>query len=53
MAVFGTFKGYVTAEIRVTITGRPMNADLVIVPGGMTSQMQVLNVVVNEPFRTT
>ena len=28
-----------------------MNTDLVIIPGGMTSQLQVLDVVVNKPFK--
>ncbi|KAJ8358118.1 hypothetical protein AAFF_G00032710 [Aldrovandia affinis] len=28
-----------------------MNGDLVIIPGGMTSQLQVLDVVVNKPFK--
>uniref|UniRef100_A0A672FD58 DDE-1 domain-containing protein n=1 Tax=Salarias fasciatus TaxID=181472 RepID=A0A672FD58_SALFA len=30
---------------------RSMNGDLVIIPGGMTSQLQVLDVVVNKPFK--
>jgi hypothetical protein len=28
-----------------------MNTDLVVMPGGMTSQLQVLDVVVNKPFK--
>jgi hypothetical protein len=46
------FKGHVTPEIKVTITGRSMNTDLVI-PGGMMSQLQVLNEVVKKLFKTT
>jgi hypothetical protein len=34
MPVFEAFKVYVTAEIKVTITGRSMNTDLVVIPGG-------------------
>ena len=53
MLVLGAFKGHVTPEIEVTITGSSMNTDLVVIPGGMTSQLQVLNVVVKKPFKTT
>jgi hypothetical protein len=37
MTVFGAFKGHVTPEIKVTITGRSMNTDPVVIPGGMTT----------------
>ena len=46
------FQGHVTPEIEVTVTGRSMSTDLVVIPGGMTSQLQVLNVV-KKPFKTT
>jgi hypothetical protein len=52
MPVFDAFQGHVTPEIKVTITGRSMNTDLVVILGGMTSQLQVLNVV-KKPFKTT
>ena len=45
------FKGHVTPEIEATVTGSYMNTDLVIIPGGMTLQLQVLDVVVNRPFK--
>jgi len=53
MPVFDAFQGHVTPEIKVTITGTSMNTDLVVIPGGMTSQLQVLYVVVKKPFKTT
>jgi len=53
MPVFDAFQGHVTPEIKVTITGRSMNTDLMVIPGMMTSQLQVLNAVVKKPFKTT
>jgi len=53
MAVFDAFQRNVTPEIKVTIIGRSMNTDLVVIPVGMNSQLQVLNVVVKKPFITT
>ena len=53
MPVFYAFQGHATPEIKVTITGRSMETDLVAIPGGMNSQLQVLNVVVKKPFKTT
>jgi len=53
MPVFDAFQGHVTPEIEVKITGRSMNTDLVVIPGGMNSQLQELNVVVKKPFKTT
>jgi hypothetical protein len=53
MPVFDAFQGYVTPEIKVTITGRSMNTDLTVIIWWMTSQLQVLNVVVKKPFITT
>jgi hypothetical protein len=50
MPVFDAFHGHVTPEMRVTITGRYMNTNLLAIPGGMTSQLQVLNVVVKKPL---
>jgi len=42
----------VTPEIKVTITGRSMNTDLMVIPGWMNSQLQVLNIVVKKPFKS-
>ena len=28
-----------------------MNTDIAVIPGGMTSQLQVMDVVVNKPFK--
>jgi len=53
MPVFVAFQEHVTPEIKVTITGRSMNTDVMVIPGWMTSQLQVLNVGVKKPFKTT
>ena len=53
MPVFDAFQGYVTPEIKVTISGRSMNTDFMVIPVGMTSQLQVLNVGVKKPFKTS
>ena len=46
------FKGHVSPEMKVTITGRYTNTDLVVITRGMTSQLQVLNVEVKKQFET-
>jgi len=51
MLVMDVFKGHLTPEIEATVTGSSMNTDLVVIPGGMTLQLQVLDVVVNKPFK--
>jgi len=51
MLVMDVFKGHLTPEIEATITGSSMNTDLVIIPGGVTVQLQVLDVVVNKLFK--
>jgi len=38
--------------MKVTITGRFMNTDLIVIPRGMTSQLQVLSVEVKKKFKT-
>jgi len=38
--------------MKVTITGRFTNTDLVVITRGMTSQLQVLNVEVKKQFET-
>jgi hypothetical protein len=49
MLVLDAFKGHLTPELRSVI--HAMNTDLVVIPGGITSQLQVLEVVVNKPFK--
>jgi hypothetical protein len=49
MLVLDAFKGHLPPEVKSMI--HAMNTDLVVVPGGMTSQLQVLDVVVNKPFK--
>ncbi|KAM3597912.1 uncharacterized protein V6R79_011098 [Siganus canaliculatus] len=43
------FHGNLTEPVKKRL--RSMNGDIVIIPGGMTSQLQVLDVVVNKPFK--
>jgi putative intracellular protease/amidase len=50
MLVVDVFKGHLALEIKAAITGISTNTDLVIIPGGITSQLQVLDVMVNKPF---
>uniref|UniRef100_A0A3Q3F4S1 HTH CENPB-type domain-containing protein n=1 Tax=Labrus bergylta TaxID=56723 RepID=A0A3Q3F4S1_9LABR len=49
MLVLDAFSGHLTEPVKSQV--RAMNGDLVSVPGGMTSQLQVLDVVVNKPFK--
>jgi hypothetical protein len=44
------FKGHLTEKVK-TVASYLLNTDLVIIPGGMISQLQVLDVVVNKPFK--
>ena len=53
MPVFDAFQEYVTPEIKVTITGRSMDTDFMVIMAWMNSQLQVLNVGVKKPFKTT
>ena len=50
MLILDAFKGHLTELVKEKV--RKLNCDLVIIPGGMTSQLQVLDVVVNKPFKT-
>uniref|UniRef100_A0A1A8E7J6 DDE-1 domain-containing protein n=1 Tax=Nothobranchius kadleci TaxID=1051664 RepID=A0A1A8E7J6_NOTKA len=43
------FRGDLTDAVKAQV--RKMNGDLVIIPGGMKSQLQLLDVVVNKPFK--
>lgn len=49
MLVLDAFRGHLTEQVKAQV--QKMNGDLVIIPGGMTSQLQVLDVVVNKPFK--
>jgi hypothetical protein len=49
MLVLDAFKGHLTEKVK-TVASNLLNMELVITPGGMTSQLQVLDVVVNKPF---
>jgi hypothetical protein len=41
--------GHISEEVKVTIERK--NCDLVVIPSGMTTQLQPLSVLVNEPFK--
>jgi hypothetical protein len=49
MLVLNAFKGHLTPEVK--FANHAMNTDLMVIPGGMTTQLQVLDVVVNKPFK--
>jgi CBS-domain-containing membrane protein len=49
MLVLDTFKGLLTEKVK-TVASDLLNMDLLIMPGGMTSQLQGLDVVINKPF---
>jgi hypothetical protein len=51
MLVLNAFKGNLTPEIKATVTGSSINTDIVVIPEGMTSQLQMLDVVVNKPLK--
>jgi hypothetical protein len=50
MLVLDAFKGHVTEKVK-TVPSNLLNKDLVIIPGGITSQLQVFDVVVKKPFK--
>ncbi|KAJ8891683.1 hypothetical protein PR048_004212 [Dryococelus australis] len=45
MFVLDSFKGHLTPDVKNT--AQDLNTDLVVIPGGITSQLQVLDVPVN------
>lgn len=49
MLILDAFCGHLSDPVKKQV--KAMNGDLVIIPGGMTSQLQVLDVVVNKPFK--
>lgn len=49
MLVLNTFKGHLTDEVEEALT--KSNTDLVVIPGGMTSQLQPLNICINKPLK--
>lgn len=50
MLVLDAFKGHLTDSVKEEL--KRSNTDLVIIPGGMTSQLQPLDVSVNKPFKS-
>jgi hypothetical protein len=49
LLVLDSFKGHLTEEVKKVI--RAGNSDMVVIPGGMTSLLQPLDVSVNKPFK--
>lgn len=49
MLVLDAFKGHTTEKVKAAI--KEMGSDFVCIPGGMTSQLQPLDVSVNKPFK--
>lgn len=49
MLVLDAFRGHLTPQVKKVLEDG--HTDLVVIPGGMTSQLQVLDVVVNKPFK--
>jgi putative intracellular protease/amidase len=47
MLVLDAFKGLLTPEIKSAVTSSFMDTDLVVIPGGITSQLQTIN----KPFK--
>jgi hypothetical protein len=48
LLVLDALKGHPTQDVKEEV--RKANTDLIMIPGGMTSQLQVLDMVVNKPF---
>jgi hypothetical protein len=44
-----SFRGHLTQNTKTVL--QACNTDLVVIPGGMTSILQALDVVVNKPFK--
>ncbi|KAJ8868409.1 hypothetical protein PR048_029925 [Dryococelus australis] len=49
MFILDFFEGHLTPDVKKT--AQDLNTDLVDIPEGMTSQLQVLYVAVNKPFK--
>ncbi|KAJ8882061.1 hypothetical protein PR048_018549 [Dryococelus australis] len=49
MLVPDSFKGNLAPDVKKTV--QHLNTDLVIIPGGMKSKLQVLDIAVNKLFR--
>ncbi|EEC17016.1 POGO family transposase, putative [Ixodes scapularis] len=49
MLQLDSFRGHLTPEVKTKL--RNINSDLVVIPGGMTPELQPLDVSVNKPFK--
>jgi hypothetical protein len=47
--VLDSFKGHLTQQVKEEM--RKANTDLIVIPGGMTPQLLVLDVFINKPFK--
>lgn len=50
MLTLDAFCGHITPKVKSLVI-QHLNIDFVIIPGGMTSQLQVLDVTVNKAFK--
>lgn len=49
MLILDSFRGHLTDEVKSRIAEG--NSDLVVIPGGLTSRLQSLDVCINKPFK--
>jgi hypothetical protein len=49
MLILDSFHGHTTQEVKKILKNR--NMDQVIIPGGLTSMLQPLDVCINQPFK--
>ena len=49
MLVLDAFKGHLTDSVKKQL--RKMNTELVVIPGGMTSVLQPMDISINKPFK--
>jgi hypothetical protein len=49
MLVLDAFRGHLPEELEIKLTRK--NCDFVLIPDGMSSQFQLLDVLVNKPFK--
>jgi len=49
MLVLDAFKGHVTDSVKDQV--HKMKTELIVIPGGMTSMLQPMDVSINKPFK--
>ena len=51
MLILDSFRGHMTDEVKKTL--QHQKTDLIIIPGGLTSILQSLDVCINKPFKAS